>query len=92
MSITSDNPRFFVSNKGKPLLVLSDIVSKKNKEMKTKKNLVCQTIGCDTYVHTSIQNVVLKITSDHNHLSHPENMDLELFSILDILIKLFTSK
>ena len=66
MSITSDNPRFLVSNKGKPLLVLNDIVYKKNKETKTKKYWVCQTTGCDAYVHTSIQDVVLKITGGHN--------------------------
>ena len=79
MSNTSDNPYFLVSNKGKPLLVLNDYVFKKNKETKTKKYWVCQTSGCGAYVHTSIQDVVLKITSEHNHLPHPENMALKSF-------------
>ena len=52
---------------------------KKNKETKTKKYWACQTIGCDAYVHTSIHDVVLKITGEHNHLPHPENVVLKSF-------------
>ena len=36
MLITSDKPYFLVSNKGKPLLVLSGIVFKKTKKLKRK--------------------------------------------------------
>lgn len=79
MSINNDNPYFLVSNKGKPLLVLNGIVFKKNKETKTKKYWVCQTVGCGVHVHTSIQDAVLKITGQHNHLPHPENMALKDF-------------
>jgi hypothetical protein len=79
MSLTRDKPSFLISNKGKPLLVLNDIVYKKNKETKTKKYWICQTNGCSAYVHTSLQNVVLKVTGDHNHLPHPENMQLKHF-------------
>jgi hypothetical protein len=68
-----------MSNKGKPLLVLNGIVYKKNKETKTKKYWVCQTNGCSGYVHTNLQNVVLKVTGNHNHLPHPENMELKNF-------------
>lgn len=79
MSLTRDKPSFLVSNKGKPLLVLNGVVYKKNKETKTKKYWVCQTNGCSSYVHTNLQNDVLKITGDHNHLPHPENMQLKHF-------------
>ncbi len=79
MSSTSDNPYFLMSNKGKPLLVLNGIAYKKNKETKTKKYWICQSNGCGAYVHTSIQDVVLKTTGDHNHLPHPEKLELKTF-------------
>ena len=68
-----------MSNKGKPLLVLNGIVFKKDKETKTKWYWVCQAVGCGVYVHTSMQYAVLKITGNHNHLPHPENMALKDF-------------
>ena len=79
MSIANDNPYFLVSNKGKPLLVLNGIVFKKDKETKTKWCWVCQAVGCGVYVHTSMQDAVLKIAGNHNHLPRPENMALKDF-------------
>ena len=52
---------------------------RKNKETKTKRYWACQTIGCGAYVHTSIHDVVLKITSEHNHLPHSESVALKSF-------------
>ena len=76
---TNDNPHFLALNKDKPLLVLNAIVFQKNKEIETKKYWVCPTIGCDAYGHATVEDVVLKITGEYNHLPHPENVVLKSF-------------
>ena len=52
---------------------------KKTKKLKRKKYWFCQTSGCGAYVHTTIQDVGLKIIGEHNHLPHPESIGLETF-------------
>ncbi|CAF1222016.1 unnamed protein product [Rotaria sp. Silwood1] len=80
MSLTRDKPSFLISNKGKLLLVLNNIFyKKKTKKRKQRKYWVCQTKGCSVYVHTSLKDVVLKVTRDHNHLPHSENIQLKQF-------------
>lgn len=79
MSLTRDQPSFITSNKGKPLLVLNNFVYKKNKETKTKKYWVCQVNGCSVYVHTDLQDAIIKAGSEHKHLPNPENMQLKDF-------------
>ncbi|CAF2735331.1 unnamed protein product [Rotaria sp. Silwood2] len=52
----------------------------KNNETKAKKYWVSQVAGCGVYVRNNIQDIVLHVTDNHNHLPYPENIPLKRFS------------
>ena len=69
---------FITSNKGQPLLVMNNYVYKCNKKTNKKKYCICTATGCNTFVHTDINNVYIgggKI--DHEHAASPELIEVK---------------
>ncbi|CAF4412783.1 unnamed protein product, partial [Rotaria sp. Silwood2] len=47
---------------------------------KCKLLLALNVAGCGVYVRNNIQDIVLNVTDNHNHLPYPENIPLKRLS------------
>ena len=65
------------SNKGKPLLMYDNHLFRCNKIVHFKKYWVCNTHGCNIFVHTNTRNEFLSIKGHHNHASKPHLLDVK---------------
>ncbi|CAF3509552.1 unnamed protein product [Rotaria sp. Silwood2] len=69
---------FLTTNKGKPLLVLNQYTFKCNKITAAKKYWICTDPDCYVYVHTNLENELLPVTGDHNHVADPNMLEIKL--------------
>ena len=66
---------FLTTNKGKPMLLLNQFMSKCNKTTPTKKYWVCSEKGCGVSVHTTLNDELLLTTGDHEHVARPDILE-----------------
>ena len=74
-SAVQNSISFLQSNKGKPLLVLSQHLFKCNKTTDSKRYWICLEGGCGVSVHTNLANEFLSIFGIHDHAVRPDELE-----------------
>lgn len=68
-----------LTNKGHPLLTKDGFTYKINKRTPSKIYWICKTKNCTAHVHTDLNNKLLFVSGEHNHLLEPEDQQVRHF-------------
>jgi hypothetical protein len=79
MSVKTSVITTLVSNKGHPLLVKDGFIYKINKQTSPKIYWICKAKNCRAHVHTDLNNNLLVVSGEHNHLLEPEDHQIQNF-------------
>ncbi len=79
MMNTSNTISFLISQKGKKMLNIDNIILKLNRTTEKKKYYRCLDPQCTMTVHTDHNDIILNIKGDHYHPSEPEEVQIRMF-------------